>query len=220
MESTNFTVCLHNVYWRANDDSPEPNKTCPRAGEIRRARIENWHQTPLGGRVWLLFQPTLSCLDGWDEYPQELDESAVVECEIITRHETEWHLERARKSRSEPEARATLEGLEKIGIVIGWPPDDEYYGNVEVVCHKVVPLAQIPYQFPPTQSPKAIGAGAPIAECQSVIVETEELIYTFNSYGEARAWWVVTKTSPRRLVLYSFEIGRDACEIHNAILPD
>jgi hypothetical protein len=119
---------LHEVEWREVGEEPthEPNwyrnKTCPAAGEQRWANIRQRHQTALSERVWLLYQPALSLCNGWDEHPAELDTSAIVECEICDRFDTDWSYH---------------------PIYRGW---------VKVVCHRVVRLTDIPNYFPPTQS--------------------------------------------------------------------
>ena len=155
----------------------------------------------------------------------ELDDSAIVECEVIARHEPEWHLEAHNKFLdSHPDLRAATAELEKQGAVFEVPPTDAYRGWAQVICHRVMPLWDIPNHFPETwveNSPPH--TFAPSGDYKTR-VETERLIYETASdcYGEALEWWVITKTTPRRLVLYCFEISAapDPFEIHNAILPD
>lgn len=152
------TLGLPLVDWRevgetpSNLRSPINNQTCPSSGETRWTKIHNYHRTPIGGRVWLLYRPTLSWLNGWEEHPHELDESALIECEVQSQHETEWHFEKEYKSRyGDAKSRATIEELEKQGIIFPMPPDDEYRGHAQVLCHRIVPFVEIPNHFPETK---------------------------------------------------------------------
>ncbi len=97
------------------------------------------------------------------------------------------------------------------------------YSNwAQVVCHRTMPLAEIPQHFPATHhAPPPVDYVSPNAYRE--FAETELLIYQQSQDSSQEApleWWVTTKTTPPRLVLYSLEFWDDPFEIHNAILPD
>jgi hypothetical protein len=228
MSSSKIITGLSHVEWREPDEGPpqeqnwERNQTCPRIGEIRWAMPRMSHRTPIGGRLRLLYEPWFALFNGPGMFPSELDKWAIVECEILAQHEPTWMLEEDKRfMAANPELQAAKEDLEAAGATFAQYPADEYKGWIQVRCHRVVQLWEIPHHFPITEHgepPFNFQASGDYFDTE----ETDRLIChsASDGYGEAREWWVITKTTPRRLVLYCFEVGDAPFEIHNAVLPE
>lgn len=55
---------------------------CPEVGARRLAHIHGPFDAASNQPFWALFQPGLSMANGWAEYPDEIDRSALVRCEL------------------------------------------------------------------------------------------------------------------------------------------
>lgn len=66
---------LANSIWQRSD-------VVPGTGESRLVRIHYPFSQSSGEKFWSLYQPALSSINGWSEYPEEIDASAFVECEV------------------------------------------------------------------------------------------------------------------------------------------
>jgi hypothetical protein len=199
----------------------------------RKSLLPYGRRNPLGSGLGLSqhadwwYKPGLSAVNGWWEHPEELDDSAIVECEVIARHEPDWYTAKLMASRDELKQRDPLAfaSLAAHGFFNPNSPEneylnyaDQYRGWVRVVCHRVVPLIEIPQHFPQTQReflPPTIDT-----PCQPVASANLEYWCHGDNGGGAFEWWVTTKTTPRRLLLYCLYISSDPFEIHNMILPE
>ncbi len=83
--------CFEDVVWFEPDaDLSEPLETwnhCetrPTVGEVRRVRVRHEHQEAVGRRMWLLFQSGLSLVNGFPEPPEELENAAIIEVEVLS----------------------------------------------------------------------------------------------------------------------------------------
>ena len=56
--------------------------TMPLLNETKAIKVRSPFNFELGDQFWLLFMPPQSYLNGWDEYPDEIDKSAVVKCQF------------------------------------------------------------------------------------------------------------------------------------------
>ncbi|QHW34682.1 hypothetical protein GZH47_30395 [Paenibacillus rhizovicinus] len=50
----------------------------PEAGTYRTVMVTHPFHLSVGERIWTLFQPPLSFFNGWDDYPEEINDSAMV----------------------------------------------------------------------------------------------------------------------------------------------
>ena len=218
---------LHRVEWREVGEKPIEgavwlrNRSCPRAGDKRWANINQPHQTPIGGRVWLLYQAALPYFNGVDQSNHQLDSWAIVECEITKQLHPQWSRIADDEFRAaHPDIVEAMRALEAQGAIFERVPVNEYQGWVKVVCHRVIALNEIPEHFPLGQG------GSDIVEftnSNSVAAQSESLLYLLDApgaYNEIMEWGVVTKAPPR-LVLWCVEVyGTEPFEICNLPLPD
>jgi len=222
---------FQHVEWREPDEHPtqEPhwprNLNCPVAGQTRWVRIENWHRTVIGARLWLLYRPGLSHFNGWDEHPEELDLSAIVECELVEIAHDElpeiiipkWKREEdARFVTKYPEIAKLAQQFEPKTVPRRQPPDVKYRGWAKVHCLRVIGLAEIPNSFPSTRSDDVYAYSDSQGDYKG---ETASLLYLHRQLREAFQWWVITKTSPSRLVMAGLEVIDDPFEICNFDVP-
>jgi hypothetical protein len=205
----------------------ERNKTYPNGEQTRWVKIQQWHTTAVGERVWLLYKPGLSLVNGWHEHPHELDDSALVNCEITERC-PEWRFavddtyagcksqDKSGHARTE-RARLRLSSTTRRSI--------PWMGQSDVPLH--CPLAYIPVHFP---LPRIEHHGhdilplPPLEGLNICVVETHELRYIERLSEAERDWWVTTKTTLPRIVLFCEEtIDIGPCQIckmcfkHNAL---
>jgi len=76
------------VEWPAASDGVPPVNDCvwaraaamPLKGVVHPAFVRFPFDFAVGERFWTLFMPALSCLNGWEEYPDEINVSAIVQC--------------------------------------------------------------------------------------------------------------------------------------------
>ena len=55
---------------------------CPDIGQSRIAQVSAPFDASADRPFWALFQPALSWINGWAEFPEEIDRSALVHCEL------------------------------------------------------------------------------------------------------------------------------------------
>lgn len=60
----------------------------PAKGALRAIRVSG--APPVTPSFWVVFQPALSLLNGWDEHPEELEHSALVEVRMEEKLEKNW----------------------------------------------------------------------------------------------------------------------------------
>lgn len=78
IEWSDFTddiIDLNEQFW-------ERSSIPPAAGEIRKVKVYFPFDMELGKEFWTLFMPGLSFFNGWNEYPDEVEDSAVVRCQF------------------------------------------------------------------------------------------------------------------------------------------
>lgn len=56
----------------------------PSVGQVRMVLVEKPFNQQLNGEFWTLFQPGYSCLNGWEDYPQEIISSAFIHCQFVS----------------------------------------------------------------------------------------------------------------------------------------
>lgn len=75
---------LEDKIWVRSDTKPLQN-------EIRIVKVHFPFNFELGEQFWVLFEPALSFFNGWDEHPNEINQSSIVNCRfdsIISTNET------------------------------------------------------------------------------------------------------------------------------------
>ena len=60
-------------HWTRSNEMPVKNR-------IRVIKVHNPFNFEIGESFWLLFTPALSFFNGWDSHPEEIDQSAIVQC--------------------------------------------------------------------------------------------------------------------------------------------
>ncbi len=64
----------------------------PQIGEERVVNVRHPFNEALNGEFWTLYTPALSSINGWDEHPEEIEQSAFIKCRatnILAQTETE-----------------------------------------------------------------------------------------------------------------------------------
>ena len=67
-----------------NSGNRERLSVLPVVGQTYTVKV--WHpfSTSTGERFWIMFRPALSALNGWDEHPLEMAQSAIVQCRLVS----------------------------------------------------------------------------------------------------------------------------------------
>lgn len=64
-----------NNWWELSDITPKPE-------EYRVVCVSHPFNESLHGVFWTLFMPSLSSMNGWEDFPEEIDSSAFVQCKL------------------------------------------------------------------------------------------------------------------------------------------
>lgn len=213
------------IAWREVGDKPikeqvwPRNKTCPSEGEKRWIfNARSYINATFGERVWLLYQPALSFFNGWEEHPEELDGSALVEVEILKLQSPIWAVQEDEKFFLEnPELAQFREEMEKTGkMTFGRYSPNEWKGWAKVSCKCVVPLARIPEEFPIVLSNEQKG----VLSSSDEQFQTSTLTLHVTHHQEAHEWWIISHGPPRHLVLYCLDVSGQQIEVWNWLLSD
>lgn len=78
------------IQWSDFYDNPPPleethwtrSNILPKIGEYRLVKVEFPFSFDIGEQFNALFTPAMSFFDGWEEYPEEIEQSAVVSCKL------------------------------------------------------------------------------------------------------------------------------------------
>lgn len=73
-----------------NERHWERSSTIPVVGSYRSVLVSHPFNMTVGDTIWSLFQPALSSFNGWDEHPEEINNSAMVKfcfVSILSRNE-------------------------------------------------------------------------------------------------------------------------------------
>ncbi|HEX8465694.1 MAG TPA: hypothetical protein VF627_13850 [Abditibacterium sp.] len=214
------TIVYQDIEWREVGEKPiekenwPRNKTCPQTGEKRWIRkTHRYIDAPVGGRVWLLYQPGLSLFNGWQYHPEELDQSALVEVEISNLQHPIWALEEDEKfyAKHPDLARSREERLPDGRFVTARHSPYEWKGWAKVSCLRVVPFAQIPKEFPtvePDENSNNALKRATQHEATTVTLHNIE-------DQEVNIWWITTNGFSKYVVLYCLDICGDPIEVCN-----
>jgi hypothetical protein len=219
------TLVYQDIAWREVGEEPTDesiwprNVTCPNVGEQRWMCIAySYINSTVGGRVWLLYQPALSLFNGWEEHPEELEKSALVEVEILKLHSPIRAVEEDEKFFSNnPDLAKFREEMESSGeMEFGRYSPDEWKGWAQVSVRRVVLFNNIPQEFPVVP----VGEHELFEGKGTEIYETANLTLHSTHHQEAHEWWIITHGPPRHLVLFNVQVSGDPIEVWNWLLPD
>ncbi|MFC7677400.1 hypothetical protein [Paenibacillus sp. GCM10028914] len=117
VEWSDFMIEVPNL----NERHWERSSTMPVVGSYRSVLVSHPFNLAIGDEIWTLFQPALSLFNGWDEHPEEINNSAMVKfCfkSIISRNEKEaWIVIRIEDVLLLKEADIRLKSRESPGIM-------------------------------------------------------------------------------------------------------
>lgn len=218
------TLVYKEIEWREVGDKPTKkdwvcNKTRPTEEENRWIRSRySYIKASVGDHIWGFYQPCASFFNGFIDHPKDLDESALIEIEVLELQNPTLAVDEDEKFFVDNPALAQLrEEMESSGQAsFGRHSPQEWKGWAKVRCLRVVPLAQIPESFPIV----------PIEKHPEFHSYTEEQCQTANvtfhltQYQEVIEWWMVTRGSPPYVILFCCEISNDPIEVWNWSLPD
>ncbi len=81
VEWSDTSLPHHHEQWQRPDE-------CPEVGARRTVKVP--YDPGATATFWITFQPALSLINGWAEFPNELENSAIAEVKLVERFSETW----------------------------------------------------------------------------------------------------------------------------------